>query len=118
MTKADFRDRYFKPPGDESIDKFVGNTLRMFVRNKSNLTFVIRVSPQAAQWVLEDPIHAEQEVKRLPDGSVELRVEAAHEMEIIPRVLSMGDNAEIIAPKQARQAISDVIKNMAGAYDV
>jgi predicted DNA-binding transcriptional regulator YafY len=117
MSKALITDKYFKPPSDEDIDQFVGNTMQMFVRKKTNQTYVIRVNPKAARWVLEDPLHAEQQVKQLDDGSIELTVEAVHDMEIIPRVLSMGDNAEIVSPKQARQEIAKIIKQMSGMYD-
>lgn len=117
MTKATITDNYFRPPADEDIDQYVGNTMQMFVRKKANQTYVIRVNPKAARWVLEDPLHAEQQVKQFDDGSIELTVEAVHDMEIIPRVLSMGDNAEIISPKQARQGIAKIIKQMSGMYD-
>jgi predicted DNA-binding transcriptional regulator YafY len=116
MLKATITDDYFKPPADQDLDEFVGNTMRMFVRKKSNSTYVIRVSPAAALWVTEDPIHAEQKIKQLEDGSIELTVEAVHDMEIIPRVLSMGGEAEIVSPKQARQVIALIVKQMAGIY--
>ena len=116
MTKAILKDEYFDPQEDDLIDQYVGNTMQMFVRSKTSTTFVIRLSPQAAMWVREDPIHAEQSVKELDDGSVELTVEAVHEMEIIPRVLSMGDNAEILAPESARQAMAEVVQRMAVTY--
>jgi predicted DNA-binding transcriptional regulator YafY len=117
MSRANITDKYFKPADDEDIDQYVGNTMRMFVRKKTNQTYVIRVNPAAARWVQEDPLHAEQQVKPLEDGSVELTVEAVHDMEIIPRVLSMGDNAEIVSPRQARQGIARIVKQMAKMYE-
>lgn len=117
MHKATITDTYFKPPTDEDIDQYVGNTMQMFIRKKSRSTYVIRVSPAAALWVTEDPIHAEQQIKQLDDGSIEVSVEAVHDMEIIPRVLSMGNNAEIISPQPARETIAMIVKQMAGMYD-
>jgi predicted DNA-binding transcriptional regulator YafY len=117
MLKATITDDYFKPPTDDEIDQFVGNTMQMFIRRKTRSTYVIRVSPAAALWVTEDPIHAEQQIKQLDDGGLEVSVEAVHDMEIIPRVLSMGNNAQIVSPKPARETIARIVRQMAGMYD-
>ncbi len=114
--KAKALDEYFKEPEDLDLDQFVGNTLRMFVRKKKQANYKIRVHGAAAVWVTEDPLHAEQKIKKLPDGSIELTVSAVHDMEIIPRVLSMGESAEIISPKAARNAIADIVKKMTAKY--
>ena len=63
------------------------------------------------------PLHAEQKIKPLKDGSIELTVPAVHDLEIIPRVLCMGSSAEIIAPKAARRLMGEIVKEMAGKYD-
>ena len=117
FKKAKGLDEYFTPPKDLDLDQFVGNTLRMFVRNKKQSNYKIRVTAEAAAWVIEDPLHADQTVKQLAGGAIELSVPAVHEMEIIPRVLSMGESAEIVAPKSARTAMSEIVKQMAEKYN-
>jgi predicted DNA-binding transcriptional regulator YafY len=114
--KATILDEWFKEPEDLDLDQFVGNTMRMFVRKKQQSDYKIRVAPGAAAWVIEDPLHAEQTVKKFEDGSIELTVPAVHDMEIIPRVLSMGDNAEITHPKDARKLMANIVKQMAEKY--
>ncbi len=61
--------------------------------------------------------HPDQQVKELKDGSIELTVQAAHEMEIIPRVLNLGAHAEILAPASARQMMVEIVKQMAEKYE-
>lgn len=117
FSKATLTDDYFKEPADLDIDQFLGNTMRMFVRQKKSATYKIRVDATAAIWIKEDPIHPDQKLNQLPDGSIEVTVPAVHDMEIIPRVLSMGESAEIIAPKAARVAMAQIVKQMAGKYD-
>ncbi len=118
FLKTTALDDYFKVPEDLDLDQFVGNTLRMFVRKTKQATnYKIHVAADAAPWVTEDPLHADQQVKQMPDGSIELTVPAVHDMEIIPRVLSMGESAEIIAPKAARDAMAQIVKQMAEKYD-
>lgn len=116
FKKATILDAWFKEPEGLDLDEFVGNTMRMFVRNKKHANYKIRITGAAVDWVAEDPLHAEQKVKKLSDGSVELTVSAVHHMEIIPRVLSMGVNAEIISPKSARLAMSEIVTQMAEKY--
>ena len=117
FQKATALDEYFTPPDDLDLDQFVGNTLRMFVRKKKLSNYKIRVTSQAAAWVTEDPLHADQKIKKLADGSIELTVPAVHDMEIIPRVLSMGESAEIVAPKAARAAMTQIVQQMAQKYE-
>ena len=117
FQKATILDEWFKEPEDLDLDQFVGNTMRMFVRKTKQSNYKIKIAKNAAAWVIEDPLHAEQEIKQLKDGSIVLTVSAVHEMEIIPRVLSMGANAEIVSPKAARKLMGEIVKQMAGKYD-
>lgn len=118
FSKAIALDEWFKPPADLDLDQFVGNSMSMFFQKKKNLQkYRVRVDSKAAQWVIEDPLHADQTIKEYNDGSIEVLVPASSPMEIIPRVLSMGASAEIVAPKSARQMMCDVVKQMSEKYD-
>ncbi|MFT5302469.1 MAG: putative DNA-binding transcriptional regulator YafY [Mariniblastus sp.] len=117
FQKATLLDQWFKEPDDLDLDQFVGNTIRMFARKGKQSNYKIKIAANAAVWVQEDPLHAEQKIKHFKDGTIELTVPAVHEMEIIPRVLSMGDDAEIISPKAARRLMGQIVKQMAGKYD-
>ena len=116
FQKATILDEWFKEPEDLDLDQFVGNTMRMFVRKAKQANYKIKIASNAAAWVIEDPLHAEQKVKQLKDGSIELTVPAVHEMEIIPRALSMGANAEIVSPKAARKLMGEIVNQMADKY--
>lgn len=115
FEKADITDDRFEFPDDVSIERFVGSGLGMFIGPRPQ-NFRIRVSPQAARWVQEDPWHPDQQIKTLKDGSVELSVQAAHELDIIPRVLQLGSEAEILAPATARDRMADIVKRLARLY--
>ena len=115
--KATALDQWFKPQSDLDIDKYIGDSMGIFVGNKPR-NFKIRISRQAAQWVSEDPWHPEQKLKELRGGYFELTVKAAHELEIIPRVLQLGSEAEIVSPASARKAVAKVVEELAGKYKV
>ncbi len=101
FQKATILDEWFKEPEDLDLDQFVGNTMRMFVRKKQQSELQNSRSRRVPRpGSSKTRLHAEQKVKKLEDGSIELTVPAVHDMEIIPRVLSMGDNAEIISSQR------------------
>ncbi|MCH2182803.1 MAG: WYL domain-containing protein [Mariniblastus sp.] len=115
FQKAKILDEWFKFPRDLDLDQFVGNSLGIFIGSKPR-NYKIKISPHAAQWVIEDPWHPEQKIKELKDGSIELSVKAVHEMEIIPRVLNLGAHAEIISPASARKLMREIIEQMSEKY--
>lgn len=67
-------------------------------------------------WVEEDPWHPEQQIKRHADGTITLTVDAAHDLEVIPRILALGTEAELISPAASRKAIADTIREMGQHY--
>ena len=113
--KANILDEWFKIPADLDLDQFVGNSLGIFIGNKPR-NFRIWIGPHAARWVIEDPWHPDQVVKQLKDGSIELSVKAVHDLEIIPRVLNLGADAEIISPASARKQMAEIVHQLAKKY--
>ncbi len=108
-------DKWFKPAADFNLESYLGHSLGIFSQGKPQ-DFRIWISARAAPWVLEDPWHPNQQVKRRRDGNIELTVQATHDLEIIPRVLALGSEAEVLAPASCRKAISELITQMAARY--
>lgn len=115
FEKAVALDEWFKPPADFDLAQHLSRSVGIF-SGRDYQNFRIRISEYAAQWVLEDPWHPEQQVTRLKDGGIELKLQASHELEIIPRVLSLGGEAEILAPASARKKIAEMIASMSDLY--
>ncbi len=115
FEKATILDKYFKIPDDLDIDRYIGNSLGIFVGDKPR-NFKIKIGSHAAKWVTEDPWHPDQKIKKFDDGSIELSVKAVHEREIIPRVMSLGADAEIISPASARDAMARIIQQLSEKY--
>jgi predicted DNA-binding transcriptional regulator YafY len=55
-------------------------------------------------------------VETQSDGSVILTVRAAHELEIIPRVLALGTEAELLSPESSRKQLAAMLKQAAEQY--
>ncbi len=114
--RATLLDKWFKPAPDFDLESYLGHSLGIFSGGQRT-KFKIRISPLAAPWVLEDPWHPDQRVQKDADGSIELTVQAAHELEIIPRVLALGCEAEVLAPVSCRRRIAALIREMAERYE-
>lgn len=115
FQKATALDRWFKIDDDFDLKQHLGQSLGIFAGGKTK-NFKIRISSYAAPWVIEDPWHRDQHIKSLEDGSIELTVRAAHELEIIPRVLALGAQAELLSPASSRRSIAKIIKSMSDKY--
>lgn len=117
FSKATLMDNWFQVPEELDLDEYIGNSMSMFFDSKQRAqNYKVRVDARAASWVIEDPLHADQTIKELNDGSIEVTVPASQAMEIIPRVLSMGVSAEIVSPKSARKRIAEMVRQMAEKY--
>ncbi len=108
-------DSWFKP--NESIDlaAHLGQSVGIFSGAEPK-TYEIRLSPQAALWVQEDPWHAEQTMVEQADGHMLLTVTAYHDIEIIQRVMRLGIEAEILSPPHCRDEIKKTIATMTHMY--
>jgi predicted DNA-binding transcriptional regulator YafY len=110
-------DAFFRPPENFDLETHLGQGIGIFSGGQAR-QFKIRLSPRGARWVLEDPWHADQRADPLPDGGVLLTVPAHHDLEIIPRVLALGSEAELLEPASCREAIAGIVKELTECYGV
>ena len=115
FRKATALDDWFKPRADFHLEQHLRESIGIFSGGKLR-TFRIRISAYAAPWIEEDPWHPEQKIKREADGSIVLTVRAGHDLEIIPRVLALGAEAELLAPASSRQKLKITVAKMAKQY--
>jgi len=113
---AEALDRWFQPDDSFDLSDYVGKSLGIFSQQGLE-EFKIHISAYAAPWVLEDPWHAEQTVERLEDGSVLLTVKATHELEVIPRVLALGAEAELVSPETSRNRLLEISSALKSTYE-
>jgi len=115
FKKADVTDSYFKVPADFDLEKHLGGSIGIFAAQEPK-DFKIKISSVAASWVMEDPWHPQQTIEPQEDGSIILTVKAAHDLEIIQRVLALGPEAELLSPKSTRNLIQQRVEQMANVY--
>lgn len=115
FSKATALDEWFKIPAGFDLGTHLAHSAGIFSSSRPK-NFRIRISAYAARWVIEDPWHPDQKIKQLDNGGIELSVKASHEMEIIPRVLAMGVQAELLAPVASRRKVARMIREMSDSY--
>src|SRR5262245_24239975 len=109
-------DSFFQRPADFDLEAHLGSGIGIFSGGKAR-DFRIRISSRGARWILEDPWHPNQRVEKQPDGSLIVTVPAHHDLEIIPRVLALGSEAELLSPASCRQAIAAIVRQLAEKYE-
>jgi predicted DNA-binding transcriptional regulator YafY len=117
FRKATALDEWFQPRTDLNLNTHLRQGIGIF-SSASAKTFKIRLSAHAARWISEDPWHPDQAIKLHKNGTATLTVNAAHHLEIIPRVLALGAEAELLSPAAARHAIAQMTEEMCQKYRV
>jgi predicted DNA-binding transcriptional regulator YafY len=115
FSKATALDDWFKPEDEVDLEQHLGQSVGIFSGQKA-VIYRIRLSKNASRWVQEDPWHSQQTVERAEDGSSILSVPTYHPMEIIPRVLSLGAEAEILEPAAGREIIRGMLGELSAVY--
>lgn len=146
-------DEYFKPDESITLSKHLGRSIGIF-SGHSATTVRIRLGPQAAGWVREDPWHPDQtlqvdtgfyqaetgdETLRRPkpvaaaqtsdasdnadasdnsesSGDFILSIPASHPREVLPKVLALGAQAEVLSPPEFRDATAAAVRTMFSQY--
>ena len=109
-------DEYFKVDPSIDISEYLGKSIGIFSGDDATMVR-IRLGQRAAAWVREDPWHPEQQLESIEDGGCILTVPASHPREVLPKVLSLGVDAEVLSPKTFRAAVADAVRTMSKHYD-
>lgn len=115
FLKARALDEWFQPRQGMDIESHLQSNIGIF-SGGSPRNFRIRLSPHAGRWVSEEPWHTSQKLTQQANGRVLLTIQAAHEMEIIPRVLALGPEAEVLSPKSCRRQMDKMLQETLDKY--
>ena len=109
-------DEYFKPDPSVEVSEYLGRSIGIF-SGDSPTDVQIRLGQRAVGWVREDPWHHDQKMELQDDGSAILTVPASHPREVLPKVLSLGTDAEVIGPAEFRDAVAQAVSELAARYE-
>lgn len=112
---AKLQDEYFKPDPDIDLAKYLGSSIGIFSGDSPTMV-KIRLGKRSAAYLREDPWHPDQQLDDLDDQCAMLTVPASHPREILPKVLSLGADAEVIEPAEFRETVAKAVRTMVKNY--
>jgi predicted DNA-binding transcriptional regulator YafY len=115
FRRATALDRWFKPDPNVDLTEHLSRSIGIF-SSDSPVSVQIRLGESATAWVSEDPWHPDQRLEPLESGGTLLTVPTSHPRELLPKVLSLGSDAEVISPDSFRAAVADVIAKLTLRY--
>lgn len=117
FIRATALDEWFKPDPEVDIREHLNKSLGIFSGEETQ-SVTIHLSEMAAAWVREEPWHNDQQLEAQDDGGAILTVPSSHPRELMPKLLSLGGEAEVIDPPEFREAVATVIGKLAQRYGV
>ena len=108
-------DRRFERPKDFSIDKLLKGSFGVFSGGKP-IPLRIWFGRSRAQLIRERKWHHSQKIKELGKGEIELSLELSSFMEIVPWILSWGENARAVSPRELVREVAKVVKELGRVY--
>lgn len=83
------------------------------LKGEEDYQVVLRFSPGASGFVKEYKGNKADRLKDLPDGSLEFHKSVSMLDEIFAWVLSMGSEAEVVAPEELKSMVTETIREQA-----
>ncbi len=93
----------FEIPESFDFDAYMGSSFGVIA--EPAVPVRIRFDPRWAEWVAERTWHPSQQLERLADGSLELRMQVGGNAELRGWVLSFGSGAEVLEPEALRSEV-------------
>ena len=115
ICSARLLSRSFEVPADFDIARVVGGAWGIWVGD-AETEVVLRFSKAVARRVRETPWHPSAELTARPDGSVEMRLRVASEVEMRPWVLGWGGEVEVLAPPELREHVATTMRRGVQLY--
>jgi len=105
IQDVEITDRAFLPPKDFVAEKYL--TSPFDITHGKPFHARIRFSAQEATFIRERNWHPTQKITEFPDGSIQFEMTATGSWEVKRWVLGYGAEAEVIAPRELRDAVAE-----------
>lgn len=130
---AQVTDDYFKPDSKVNLGRFLSKSIGIF-SGETSTSVQIRLGPRSASYLKEDPWHPDQILQPMdsmnpsaaagetdadpPSGAADflLTVPASHPRELLPKVLALGADAEVLSPPEYRDAVAKAVATLSERY--
>lgn len=101
-------------PGDFSVQKYLEKSWDVMLGAETHV--VIKFAPRIAPLIQEVRWHPTQKLHTMPDGKLIFEVAVAGLREIAWWVMTWGDGAEVLEPKELRERVIETTRKMVEVY--
>lgn len=115
IKQAKLRKESFSPPEGFSVENYIDPSFGVFV-SEGAVDIAIRFDGEAATKIPERRWHYDQEVERLPGGSIIVRFRTNQQSQVLFWVSQWGPNAEILEPPELRERAREWFSDAAERY--
>jgi predicted DNA-binding transcriptional regulator YafY len=106
----------FTKPVDFDIEDFAAASISGVLHSDRVSEVRVRFEPRVAKAALAARVVAKRQITHAADGSVEIAYSVADVDELVRWVLGWGTQAQIVAPKTARERIAALAADIAQSY--
>jgi predicted DNA-binding transcriptional regulator YafY len=107
--------RSFQPPEGASLERDLRRGWDI-IADQPPTDIILKFSPSVADRVLETTWHPLQETERTADGSLLWRSTVSGVIEIRLWILSWGEDVEVLAPKELREQVREILERAITRY--
>lgn len=100
---------------EQRLDKELGRSYGIFAGQPTQ-TAVLRFTPFRARWVAREQWHPAQCGEWQEDGSYRLQIPYGDDRELLMDILKYGADVEVLAPKNLRARVRDLLQEAAKIY--
>jgi predicted DNA-binding transcriptional regulator YafY len=115
ILDVEITDRAFISPKDFVAEEYL--TSPFDITHGKPFHARIRFSAKEAPFILERNWHPTQKITEFPDGSILFEMTATGSWEVKRWVLGYGAEAEVMAPKELREAVAEDVKYLNAIYE-
>lgn len=116
VTSMDILDETFVRDADWDIDDYFGSVIGIWVTRDGAETVELLVSPVAARYLDDLPLHASQRKEPLEDGRFRYTLRVKVTPDLVQELLRFRSGVEVAAPASLRETMKETIADMARAY--
>jgi predicted DNA-binding transcriptional regulator YafY len=117
VRAAELTTRSFTARDLDSLLERLSTSWGIWLADTAPVEVVLRFGPAVATRVRESRWHPSQHLADRPDGSVEMTLQVASTVELLPWVLGWGGNCQVLAPPDLASTVAGEHRAAAASYD-
>lgn len=117
IKRAKVRKETFVRPNGFAVENYIDPSFGVYV-GEGAVNIAVRFDGEAAAKIPERRWHYDQQIERLPGGSIVVRFRTNQQSQVLYWVSQWGPNAEILEPPELRARAAEWFAGVAGRYEV